>query len=210
MEHLDENSLLSSAQHGFRSRLSTQTNLLECLNSWVRAKNSASQTDVLYIDIAKAFDSVDHKKLLHKLKAYGIEGKLLKILESFLRLRKQFVEINGVRSEMVDITSGVPQGSVLGPILFLLYINDMPDCLETSEVSIFADDSKIFLKANDIFDCAKLQIDINKILSWTKTWSLDIAVEKCNILRVGNQFQYEYKMDNQIIPAVCRYVCMYL
>ena len=110
------------------------------MNSWIRSKNDGNQVDILYIDIAKAFDTVSHKKLLHKLVAYGFNGKLLKILENFLTGRSQYVDIGGERSETCEVFSGVPQGSVLGPLLFLVYINDLPDIIVDSKISIFADD----------------------------------------------------------------------
>ena len=143
LEHLMTNNILSNSQHGFRSGRSCLTNLLEIMEDWTEIIDDYDDIDVAYLDFIKAFDLVSHKHLIYKLSKYGITNQVLQWIEAFLNQRTQKVIVKGMASEPFNVTSGVPQGSVLGPILFLLFINDLP--LEVvSPVSLFADDSKIF------------------------------------------------------------------
>jgi len=203
LNHLARNRLISSSQHGFLTNRSTQTNLLSCLNNWVELLDQRSCVDVLYLDIAKAFDTVSHRKLLFKLGKYGISGRLLLWIKSFLSNRRQCVKINSTCSDFSVVGSGVPQGSVLGPVLFLLYINDLPDVLRDCSISIFADDSKIFFKADTGEDCAKIQSDINRVLSWCENWQLSVAAAKCNILHIGRANSKQmYTMGGNVIASI--------
>ena len=123
------------------------TQLIESLEA--RGKMIEGEpVDVIFIDFAKAFDSVPHKRLLVKLQSYGIHGKLLEWIRSFLNNRRKRVHVDGVYSEWAHVKSGVPQGSVLGPILFVLYINDMPKVVENT-CKLFADDAKLSGKATN-------------------------------------------------------------
>jgi len=141
--HMSENHLFSEAQHGFRSRRCCTLQLLEAMEMWTRAVDEGLPIDIIYMDFKKAFDSVPHRRLIAKLHAYGFRGELLQWLTDFLRDRKQRVRIGDSFSHWIDILSGVPQGSVLGPILFLIFINDLPDALQQC-VKLFADDTKLF------------------------------------------------------------------
>ena len=144
----NKNNIFTCEQHGFQSGCSCLTNLLECLNDWTSNFDIPNTgTDIIYTDFKKAFDSVPHRRLLLKTSSYGIRGKMLKWLTSFLSNRKQRVVLNGTPSEWSDVISGVPQGTILGPILFLLYVNDIPERIQ-STAELFADDCKIYRRIN--------------------------------------------------------------
>ena len=149
-------------QYGFISGRSTSLQLLEVLDKWTEALDNGQYVDCIYMDFQKAFDKVPHKRLLEKIKSYGIVGTTLNWIEDFLKNRTQKVMVNGAGSEWENVTSGIPQGSVLGPILFVIYINDLPDTVE-SDSYLLADDTKIFriIKGED--DKEILQDDLTKL-----------------------------------------------
>merc|ERR1712008_198692 len=195
LEHLTTNKILSDRQHGFREGRSCLSNLLEAIEKWTEILDDDDGIDVAYLDFRKAFDLVSHKHLLYKMSKYGITNQVLNWVTAFLSHRKQRVVIRGTQSEACDVTSGVPQGSVLGPLLFLIYINDLP--LEViSPVSLFADDSKIFTRIIsekniggpvDVNVNGKevLQRDLNNIKTWAEKWKMEFNVDKCKIMHLG-------------------------
>jgi len=175
---------ISKEQHGFRNSRSTVTQLLECEIDYFERLVAKRGVDIVFLDFAKAFDTVSHEKLLHKLKSYGIHGHLLQWLSAFLRNRTQRVTVNGAFSDSVSVKSSVPQGSVLGPLLFLVYINDIVDCVQNMPVCIklFADDVKVYCSVSDT---ASLQVALNNISAWAAKWQLRLACNKCVVLSLG-------------------------
>jgi hypothetical protein len=185
VEYLDTKGIITKNQHGFLSKRSTQTQLLECLNDWTRLLDAKEYVDVLYIDIAKAFDTVSHSILMYKLAKYGIGGKLLDWIACFLTRRCQVVKVGKHTSSTERVLSGVPQGSVLGPILFLIYINDLVDVVQSCNIKIFADDTKLYFKVKHDADYNKFAYDARKVFGWAHKNRLSIAMHKCEVLHVG-------------------------
>ena len=153
--------------------------------------------DVIFLDFQKAFDKVPKKRLLQKLSAYGIEGKVLCWIEDFLSDRRMRIMVRGEYSEWVDVISGVPQGSVLGPILFLIYVNDIPEMVNCS-IKMFADDTKLFRTVKSIDDFNILQNDLDTLSQWTNEWLLSFNVDKCKVMHIGkNNPKLEYTMRTE-------------
>ncbi|MCP4652569.1 MAG: hypothetical protein GY858_04205 [Candidatus Omnitrophica bacterium] len=143
--------------------------------------------DIIYLDFAKAFDTVSHTKLIQKLGSYGLSGRLLAWIKAYLTGQTQRVFINQSESDSLPVTSGVPQGGVLSTILFLLYVNDLPDFVLNSTIKIFADDVKIYLAFSDPCETDLLRDDLALISQWTKEWQLVLAFLKCEILHLGSK-----------------------
>lgn len=193
--YLNHLNLFSNAQYGFRPGLSVTKQLLTCLNHWTQDYRKG--TDVVFLDFTKAFDTVSHQKVLHKLKAYGISGLLLQWFQSYLTDRHQRVQINDCYSEFTPITSGILQGSCAGPVLFLLFINDLPDILENVKVAMFADDVKLYSSNPE-----NLQIALNKINTWCQSWQLSLAEQKCTYIRISPAEvlpPYPFRINNAVI-----------
>ena len=140
--------------------------------------------DAIYLDFQKAFDSVPHHRLIRKLAAYGVTGKILRWIETFLTDRKQRVCVEGSLSNWEDVLSGIPQGSVLGPTLFVMFINDMPDAI-TSLSKMFADDAKVFRQIENRADIAALQKDLDHLTDWSLKWQMNFNIKKCKRLHIG-------------------------
>jgi len=204
IKYLHDNNLITEQQHGFLAKHSTCSQLLECVNDWTMSLNIRNAVDVVYIDFNKAFDTVVHSKLLHKLKAYGITGNLLLWIENFLSNRYQSVRVGFHTSGSVPVISGVPQGSVLGPLLFLLYINDIVDIFDSSvSVKLFADDVKIYINISDLTNITVLQDSLTAISRWADEWQLKISIKKCTVLHLGrNNLQHVYAIDDATLPSV--------
>ena len=192
-KHLVDNKLLSVDQFGFCKGRSCLTQLLVTINEWMGCLDEHVPVDAAYLDFKKAFHSVPHRGLLSKLSGYGISGQLLSWIEDFLSDRMQYVSVNGVSSEKVPVTSGVPQGSVLGPTLFIYYINDLPS-IATTPIKIFADDAKNHKSIRED-DQILLQNSINYLVKWSKKWLLGFNTSKCNMMHLGkNNPEYGYTM----------------
>jgi hypothetical protein len=159
---------------------------VECFEDWLEAVDEGYNLDVIYLDFKKAFDSVPHLRLLRKMEVLGINGDLLKWCADFLQGRKQRVVLNGETSSWSDVLSGVPQGSVLGPTLFVIYINDMPDVVK-STIKLFADDAKIYrILKSPADDAEVLQADLRELEKWTTTWQMAFNPSKCQVMYIGH------------------------
>jgi hypothetical protein len=187
-------------QHGFLKGKSTCTQLVDFTNALSSVLDKGGQTDVIYTDFSKAFDTVSHNMLLTKLKKFGFCGNLFNWFQSYLSTRLQAVVISGATSTWLPVTSGVPQGSILGPLLFLLYINDLPDVIKNSKIALFADDVKMYSEVININDCHNLQDDINSLCAWSVTWGMRLNVSKCKVLSVSrkkNTVIFNYAINSE-------------
>jgi hypothetical protein len=199
--YLSKNKLITEQQHGFLAKHSTCTNLLEALNEWTCCLNNAQSVSVAYIDFSRAFDSVSHPKLLSKLRSLGVCGLLLDIISSFLSCRIQSTIVGDSISDPAYMTSGVPQGSVLGPILFIIYINDIVNIFSNCTPSFFADDLKLYIKVSKLEDFQILQDNLFALHEWSNMWQLSIAFKKCSVLSIGKIVSdIDFIIDKEIIP----------
>jgi len=184
ISHMLDNKFLSDNQHGFIQGRSCTTQLLKVVDRLTEILDKGGTADMVYLDFAKAFDTVPHKRLLVKLEGYGVEGRTLKWIEQFLVGRRQRVGVAGSFSEWSEVVSGVPQGSVLGPVLFVCYINDLPEAI-SSIIHMYADDTKLFRQVDDEIDRKKLQEDLDRLALWANEWQLKFNVEKCKVMHIG-------------------------
>ena len=183
MKHSDTNHIIKQYQHGFREKHSCETQLLTTVEEISRSLDKKHQTDLLILDFAKAFDTVAHQRLINKLDFYGIRGKTKDWIENWLTERHQTVVIDGKSSRAVRVKSGVPQGTVLGPLLFTLFINDIGDNV-TSKIRLFADDCLLYNTVSSKADSDKLQEDLDKVVSWAETWQMRFNPIKCYHLQI--------------------------
>ena len=199
MEHFVSNNIIPKEQHGFVNRKSCLTNLLETLEDITKWQDLGIPVDEIYLDFAKAFDKVPHQRLLYKLEKLGITGALLIWIESFLYGRSQCVRIRNSLSESIPVTSGVPQGSVLGPLLFIAYISDLP-CAITSPATIFADDTKVYRRIQSIDDSQYLQEDLDSLADWCATWGMLFNTSKCVVMHFGKDNpKYLYHIEGRLL-----------
>ena len=203
--HLDE--MIFEGQHGFVRKKSTVTQLFETIESYVDFLDDNKLVDVVLVDFKKAFDSVCHNKLLSKLECYGIKGNLLAWIRNFLQDRTQRVCIDGFLSDKGEVLSGVPQGSVLGPLLFLIFINDLHKYADLQcVVKLFADDCKIlfgFKPNSQNEDLNSLQKSLNAMAKWAEYSQMQIQPSKCGVMYLGrNNQKRNYYFGDELIPEV--------
>ena len=182
MQHqvLDSHNIIHDAQHGFRKHRSTETQLIQFIDNLAHNIDNRIQTDAILLDFQKAFDKVPHQRLFYKLKYYGISPQALNWIHSFLSNRTQQVLLEGNMSSSIIVTSGVPQGSVLGPILFPIYINDLPDYIQNnSTVKLFADDTIIYHPITNQQESNALQEDLDALQRWESDWLMHFHPQKC-------------------------------
>ena len=202
VKHLDGHGILYDLQHGFREKRSCETQLIMLIEDLARNVSAGKQTDIILLDLSKAFDKVNHSKLLWKLHQYGIRGHVLDWVRAFLGSRSQQVVIDG--EESVPVTSGVPLGSVLGPILFLIYINDLPDEV-SSQVRLFADDTALYLTIESEDHGSILQNDLDLLSRWETRWDMEFNPSKCQVVHVSGckkPIKRDYILQGQILESV--------
>ena len=200
-DHMESNNLLRNSQHGFRRRRSCLTNLLEFFHNVFTEHDRDKAVDVIYLDFQKAFDKVPYRRLLSKVRALGIDGMVANWIENWLRDRRQRVVVNGKHSEWAPVTSGVPQGSVLGPLLFIIYINDIDDGI-LAGISKFADDTKLGMNVSQPENIRQLQEDLRKIGEWSEKWQMPFNANKCKVMHIGYRNpRSEYSLQGTVIES---------
>lgn len=205
LEHLNSNDILHPAQHGFVKQRSTCTNLLESLNDWTLSVQTKQQITVVYIDFSKAFDVVSHNKLFARLYSYGIRGTVLLWIKNFLSGRTHQTKVGSAMSDIAQLLSGVVQGSGVGPCMFLIYINELIVELAKYGITVkaFADDVKMYVQIIDDLDVRQLQLAVDVLCGWAKTWQLSISVNKCCVLNIGRQARdVTVSIDGDALPIV--------
>jgi hypothetical protein len=183
ISHLDRHGLLSDKQHGFRKERSCESQLITTIQDLADSLNAGGQVDAILLDFSKAFDKVPHQRLLTKVQNCGVTGSLLCWISDFLSDRTQSVVLEGQHSSPTPVTSGVPQGTVLGPLLFLIYINDMPSCV-SSTPRLFADDCLLYRTIHSKSDSEILQQDLDNLQEWENNWLMEFNADKCEVIRI--------------------------
>ena len=198
MSHFDSFNILTDYQHGFRKKRSCDTQLILTINDLDKGLNRNQQIDAILLDFSKAFDKVSHSRLLQKLDHYGVRGSIHSWITDFLQCRTQQVVLDGANSDISPVTSGVPQGSVLGPLLFLTYINDLPSRVK-STVRLFADDCLMYRKITNQEDARQLQDDLDQLQEWEREWQMSFNPDKCEVLHLTNKrkpVNFTYSIHN--------------
>jgi len=188
---LESSEFFSRYQHGFVKGRSCLTNLLETFEAWTKALDDGYDVHIVYLDYRKAFDTVPHSRLLDKLKAIGIDDTMLACIKDFLLSRRMRVCVRKSVSGWVLVVSGVPQVSVSGPLLFLVYVNDLPKWIVNS-IRMFADDTNIWTVITTDQDIISLQSDLNKLADWSDEWLLRFNIDKCKVMHLGPRQKSTY------------------
>ena len=202
--HLEDNDILFGNQHGFRKNHSCESQLILTVEDLAMNLDHGDQMDMIILDFSKAFDKVPHQRLISKLQFYGIQGSTLSWIKSWVTSRSQSVIIDGMCLKSVDVTSGVPQGTVLGPLMFLLFINDMQDDLVCT-LRLFADDALLYHKISHNDDTVALQSDLDNLSLWADRWQMLFNPSKCykmSVFRSRSPVVKDYTLYNQTLVAV--------
>ena len=202
LNYLKANDILSNKQFGFLRGRSTVLQLLKVVDKWTDIMDKGSVIDVIYCDFQKAFDTVPHKRLLEILIHYGITDPVLSWVQDLLSNRRQQILVTGCKSEIFEVISGVPQGSILGPLLFIIYINSMIDKTGSLDLFLYADDLKIYNEINTEItsreDALILQSDLSLLEQWSKHWLLNFHPDKCHVLTLGKFDNIRHTHRNHI------------
>ncbi len=199
--HLEKHCILTSCNHGLRSGHSCKTQLLTTMQNILSSCDSGNQTDIAILDFSEAFDTVSNHKLLHKLDHYGIRGPIYTWLSNFLIKRTMRVVLRGEASEEAVVDSGVPQGTVLGPLLFLCHNNDLPEAVK-STVWLFADVCLLYGEIRTFQDHLTLQEDLNSLERWAAQWVMKFNAQKCYILPTKSKSSYLYSLNSTILRHI--------
>ena len=199
LNHFVSNNLFSDKQYGFIKGRSTVLQLLKLTDEWTSSLDDNAQIDVIYTDFEKAFDKVSHRRLLSKLSSYGLNANIIDWIRSFLSFRYQRVKVNGVLSNYKQVLSVIPQGSVLSPLLFVIYINDLPTVCNFNDLYMFADDAKMYKSIKDNSDYITLKRICQDLFDWSEQWLMKLNVSKCKVLSLcrnsGRITQNDYGFD---------------
>ena len=202
--YLEQYNILSPLNHGFRSKFSCETQLLLTRQDLLSARDNKIQTDLAILDFSKAFDTVPHERLLGKLEFYGIQRQILQWTAAFLGTRDQQVVVDGHKFSASRVESGAPQGTILGPLLFLLHINDLPS-VASSQVRLFTDDCLLYRQIRSQSDSLALQQDLSALEGWGKDWGMRFNPGKCNIMHMaipGRPLSFMYSLCGQVLQSV--------
>ena len=207
MSYLDKNNILNPTQFGFRKQHSTNMALIDLIDCITNAIDKNEYSIGIFIDLSKAFDTIDHDILLYKLSHYGIRGISLSLFASYLQHREQFVCLNSVVSDYKTVSCGVPQGSILGPLLFIIFINDIINCSNILHFILFADDTNLLYSCNNIDTLVStINSELSKLASWFRSNKLSLNVKKTNYMMFGNKIIPEIMqpihIDNILIDRV--------
>ncbi|MEL7079500.1 MAG: reverse transcriptase family protein, partial [Cyanobacteria bacterium J06582_2] len=204
MKHLENHNIITDKQHAFRKYHSCETQLCTVVNDWAKELDKGNQVDIFFLDLEKAFDTVPHELLKSKLHMYGIDKITLNWIDSFLCQRRQRVRVEGEYSEWSKVESGVPQGSVLGPLLFSIYMNDIIETID-SEIRLFADDCVVYRSIKNVQDAKLLQKDIQTLENWANKWEMRFQPHKCHIMHLTRNrtiMQTKYTLKKTILNIV--------
>ena len=206
--HLEDFDLFSQNQHGFRRHLSCESQLILLYQDATASIDKKKSLDLVFIDFSKAFDRVPHNLLIRKLETYNLDRNVLGWIKAFLSHRTQRVMVGNSYSDEISVTSGVPQGSVLGPILFLLYINDLPDTIDC-QIRLYADDVVLYTEvvSNEEFSY-QLQTNIDRLSQWCSKWKMSINIDKCAIMRITRHKDTVtpiYHLNHKQVPVVSEF-----
>lgn len=206
---LSEHSILSDKQHGFRKGYSTVTQLVTVIHTFALNIDNSGQIDAIFLDFSKAFDRVPHNKLILKLQRIGLPAVLVNWIADYLSNREQYVAINDHKSASLHVTSGVPQGSVLGPILFLIYINDIVNVIDSGvQIRLFADDCVLYREINCPSDQTELNNNLTNISKWCSMWGMMLNTDKCvymQLTRKERPLKHAYKIESDSLKEVTSY-----